>query len=157
MYPNDGIKQKARMQKRPRLLEKGNILKPVLTLRAVHSTNSEVAEKLRVEASYSREMPSECAIPAFVAGSCLSAWGNRSRMRNASRRPASSSPGNSDCSRRQRNGCPAPRQCQATNLRTAGCNVGPHDPSFCRARELLEMGCLKSQRGRPRMARRQIY
>jgi hypothetical protein len=53
LYPNDRVGQKAWMKvHQKRLLDKGKIEKLVEALRSIHSTNPEVAEKIRTEADY---------------------------------------------------------------------------------------------------------
>ena len=52
LYPNEAGKQRAWMKVHQRLLDKGKIEKLVAALRAIPSSNSEVAEKIRTEANY---------------------------------------------------------------------------------------------------------
>lgn len=53
LYPNDEANQKTWIKvHQRRLLDKGKIEKLVGALRAIHSTNPEVAEKIRIEADY---------------------------------------------------------------------------------------------------------
>lgn len=53
LYPNDPAAQKAWMKvHQKRLLDKGKIEKLVLALRSVESTNSDLLEKIRIEANY---------------------------------------------------------------------------------------------------------
>jgi hypothetical protein len=52
LHSNDAGKQKAWMKRHQRMLDKGEIEKLVLTLRAIDVTNPEVIEKIRIEAGY---------------------------------------------------------------------------------------------------------
>jgi hypothetical protein len=53
LYPHEDIKQKAWMKvHQKRLLDKGKIEKLVGALRAIHTTNSQMAEQIRTEADY---------------------------------------------------------------------------------------------------------
>jgi hypothetical protein len=52
LYPNDEAKRRAWMKVHQRLLDKGKIEKLVGALRAIQSSDSEVAEKVRTEADY---------------------------------------------------------------------------------------------------------
>jgi hypothetical protein len=65
LYPNDTMQQKAWMKKHQRLLDKGKIEKLVLTLRAIPSSNSEVAEKLRIETNYFERNAERMRYPKF--------------------------------------------------------------------------------------------
>jgi hypothetical protein len=65
LHPNDAVKQKAWMKKHQRLLDKGKIEKLVLTLRAMKSTNPEVAEKLRIETNYFERNAERMRYPKF--------------------------------------------------------------------------------------------
>src|SRR5262249_7413974 len=52
-YPNDEVGQKAWIKvHQKRLLDKGKIEKLVVAIRSIHSTNPEVADKIRIEAEY---------------------------------------------------------------------------------------------------------
>ena len=73
LYPNDTMQQKAWMKKHQRLLDKGKIEKLVLTLRAIPSSNSEVAEKLRIETNYFERNAERMRYPSFAASTCSSA------------------------------------------------------------------------------------
>jgi hypothetical protein len=46
------MKQKAWMKEHQRVLDRGKIVRLALTLRAIDSANSEVVERLRIEANY---------------------------------------------------------------------------------------------------------
>jgi hypothetical protein len=53
LYPNNAVSQKAWIQAHQKgLLDKGKIEKLVLAIRSIHSTNPEVADKIRTEADY---------------------------------------------------------------------------------------------------------
>jgi hypothetical protein len=53
LYPNDPFGQQAWMKvHQKRLLDTGKIEKLVLSLRSARSTNTEVLEKIRIEADY---------------------------------------------------------------------------------------------------------
>lgn len=53
LYPNDEAGREAWMKlHQKRLLDKGKIEKLVAAIRSIHSTNSEVADKIRIEADY---------------------------------------------------------------------------------------------------------
>ena len=65
LYPNDTMQQKAWMKKHQRLLDKRKIEKLVLTLRAIPSSNSEVAEKLRIETNYFERNAERMRYPKF--------------------------------------------------------------------------------------------
>ncbi len=53
LYPNDEARQKAWIKgHQKRLLDKGKIEKLVVAIRSIHSTNPEVADKIRIEADY---------------------------------------------------------------------------------------------------------
>jgi hypothetical protein len=66
LYPNDEEKQKGWMKlHQKRLLDKGKIEKLVGTLRAIKSSNAEVAEKLRTEADYFARNAERMRYPQF--------------------------------------------------------------------------------------------
>jgi hypothetical protein len=66
LYPNDEGKQRAWMKaQQKRLLDKGKIEKLVDVLRAIKSSNSEVAEKLRTEADYFQRNAERMRYPQF--------------------------------------------------------------------------------------------
>ncbi len=66
LYPYDELKQKAWMKvHQKRLLDKGKIEKLVGTLRAIVSTNPEVAEKIRIEADYFARNADRMRYPKF--------------------------------------------------------------------------------------------
>jgi hypothetical protein len=66
LYPNDEGKQRAWMQvQQKRLLDKGKIEKLVGMLRALKSSNSEVAEKIRTEADYFERNAERMRYPKF--------------------------------------------------------------------------------------------
>ena len=67
------MQQKAWMKKHQRLLDKRKIEKLVLTLRAIPSSNSEVAEKLRIETNYFERNAERMRYPSFAASTCSSA------------------------------------------------------------------------------------
>jgi hypothetical protein len=66
LYPNHEANQKAwiKVQQR-RLLDKGKIEKLVGALRAIHSSNPEVAEKIRIEADYFENNAQRMRYPKF--------------------------------------------------------------------------------------------
>src|ERR1017187_2097203 len=66
LYPNDQGKQKAWMKAhQKRLLDKGKIEKLVGVLRAIPSNNSEVVQKLRIEAEYFERNAERMRYPRF--------------------------------------------------------------------------------------------
>jgi hypothetical protein len=66
LYPNDEGKQRAWMKApQKRLLDKGKIEKLVALLRAIKSSNSQVAEKLRTEADYFARNAERMRYPQF--------------------------------------------------------------------------------------------
>jgi hypothetical protein len=66
LHPNDAGKQKAWMKvHQKRLLDKGKIEKLVGVLRTLRSSNSEVAEKLRIEADYFERNAERMRYPEF--------------------------------------------------------------------------------------------
>jgi len=66
LYPNDEGKQRAWMKAhQKRLLDKGKIEKLVGVLRAIKSSNSEVAEKIRTEADYFERNAERMRYPQF--------------------------------------------------------------------------------------------
>lgn len=66
LHPNDEVKQRAwiRFHQR-RLLDKGKIEKLVTALRSIHSSNSEVADKIRIEADYFEKNAERMRYPKF--------------------------------------------------------------------------------------------
>jgi hypothetical protein len=66
LHPNDSVNQKAWMKvHQKRLLDKGKIEKLVLSLRSTESTNTEVLEKLRLEADYFERNAERMRYPKF--------------------------------------------------------------------------------------------
>jgi len=66
LYPNDAVSQKAWMKiHQKRLLDKGKIKRLVAALRALHSDNPEVAEKIRTEADYFETNTERMRYPKF--------------------------------------------------------------------------------------------
>jgi len=66
LYPHEESKQKAWMKvHQKRLLDKGKIEKLVGALRAIHTTNSQMAEKLRTEAEYFERNAERMRYPKF--------------------------------------------------------------------------------------------
>ena len=66
LHPNDETGQKAWMKlHQKRLLDKGKIEKLVAALRSLHSANSEVAEKTRLEADYFDRNADHMRYPQF--------------------------------------------------------------------------------------------
>ena len=66
LYPNNEAGQKAWMKlHQKRLLDKGKIEKLVATIRSIHSTNPEVADKIRVEADYFERNADRMRYPKF--------------------------------------------------------------------------------------------
>jgi hypothetical protein len=93
LYPNDLVKQKAWMKKhQKRLLDKGKIEKPVLTLRSIDSTNPEVVEKLRIEANYFERNAERMRYPKFRRQHLYVGSGVIEAGARPSSAPASSSP-----------------------------------------------------------------
>ena len=84
LYPNDQGKQRAWMKAyQKRLLDKGKIEKLVGVLRAIKSSNSEVAEKIRTEADYFERNAERCATPSSAANTSL--WARASSKPDAKR------------------------------------------------------------------------
>ena len=68
LHPNDEAKQKAWMRMhQKRLLDKGKIDKLVAAMASLHSTNPEVAEKIRLEADYFQLNADRMRYPEFRA------------------------------------------------------------------------------------------
>jgi hypothetical protein len=66
LYPNNEAGQKAWMKlHQKRLLDKGKIQKLVAAIRSIHSTNSEVADKIRIEADYFNRNADRMRYPKF--------------------------------------------------------------------------------------------
>jgi len=66
LYPNDEAGQRAWIKvHQKRLLDKGKIDKLVAALRSIHSTNSEVADKIRTEADYFARNAERMRYPKF--------------------------------------------------------------------------------------------
>ena len=66
LHPNDQVQQKAWMKlHQQRLLDKGKIARLVAALRAIHTANPEVAEKLRTEADYFEKNAERMRYPQF--------------------------------------------------------------------------------------------
>jgi hypothetical protein len=66
LYPNDGLAQKVWIKTHQRrLLDKGKIEKLVGALRAIRTTNPEVAEKIRTEADYFERNAERMRYPKF--------------------------------------------------------------------------------------------
>jgi hypothetical protein len=66
LYPNDEASQKAWIKAhQKRLLDKGKIEKLVLAIRSIHSTNPEVADKIRTEADYFETNAERMRYPKF--------------------------------------------------------------------------------------------
>jgi hypothetical protein len=66
LYPNDGVTQKAWIQAhQKRLLDKGKIEKLVFAIRSIHSSNPEVADKIRSEADYFETNAERMRYPQF--------------------------------------------------------------------------------------------
>lgn len=66
LYPNDEVRQKAWMKvHQRRLLDKGKIEKLVRALRSTVSTNSEVTEKIHIEAEYFEKNAERMRYPKF--------------------------------------------------------------------------------------------
>jgi len=66
LFPNDEGSQKAWIKAhQKRLLDKGKIEKLVVAIRSIHSTNPEVAEKIRIEADYFETNAERIRYPKF--------------------------------------------------------------------------------------------
>ncbi len=66
LHPNDLARQKAWIKvHQKRLLDKGKIEKLVLSLRSIESTNTEVLEKIRIEADYFERNAERMRYPKF--------------------------------------------------------------------------------------------
>jgi hypothetical protein len=66
LYPNEEANQKAWMKvHQKRLLDKGKIEKLVAVLRSIHSTNPDVAEKIRTESDYFERNAERMRYPKF--------------------------------------------------------------------------------------------
>jgi len=66
LYPNDEASQRAWIKAhQKRLLDKGKIEKLVLAIRSIHSTNPEVADKIRTEADYFERNAERMRYPKF--------------------------------------------------------------------------------------------
>jgi Uncharacterised protein family (UPF0236) len=66
LYPHDEVNQKAWIKvHQRRMLDKGKIEKLVGALRAIHTTNPEVAEKIRIEADYFENNAERMRYPKF--------------------------------------------------------------------------------------------
>ena len=66
LYPNNEAGQKAWMKlHQKRLLDKGKIEKLVAAIRSIHSTNSEVIDKIRIEADYFDRNAARMRYPKF--------------------------------------------------------------------------------------------
>jgi len=66
LYPNDDVHQKAWMKiHQKRLLDKGEIEKLVDALRSIHTTNAQVAGKIRTEADYFERNAERMRYPKF--------------------------------------------------------------------------------------------
>jgi hypothetical protein len=66
LHPNDEVSQKAWIRvHQKRLLDKGKIEKLVAAIRSIHSTNPEVAEKIRTEADYFETNTERMRYPQF--------------------------------------------------------------------------------------------
>jgi len=66
LHPNNEAGQKAWMKlHQKRLLDKGKIEKLVAAIRSIHSTNSEVADKIRIEADYFDRNADRMRYPKF--------------------------------------------------------------------------------------------
>ncbi len=92
LHPNDEAKQKAWMKvHQTRLLDKGKIEKLVAAIASLHSTNLEVAEKIRLEADYFSRNAERMRYPKFraqhlfvgsgvIEAGCKSVIGSRLKM-----------------------------------------------------------------------------
>ena len=87
LHPNDETAQKAWMKvHQRRLLDKGKIEKLVCALRAIDSTNPEVAEKIRIEAEYFERNADAHALPQVPPATPLCRLGSdRSRLQDRDR------------------------------------------------------------------------
>ena len=66
LHPNDPAQQKAWMKiHQKRLLDKGKIEKLVLALRSIHSTNTDLLEKIRTEGDYFQRNAERMRFPKF--------------------------------------------------------------------------------------------
>ena len=66
LHPNEEVKQKTWMKiHQKRLLDKGKIEKLVAALRAIHTTNPQIAEKIRTEADYFERNAERMRYPQF--------------------------------------------------------------------------------------------
>jgi len=66
LYPNDEVGQKGWIKvQQKRWLDKGKIEKLVAAIRSIHSTNPEVAEKIRTEAAYFKTNTERMRYPKF--------------------------------------------------------------------------------------------
>lgn len=66
LHPNDEMNQKAWIiTHQRRLLDKGKIEKLVAALRSIHSTNPEIADKIRIEADYFERNAERMRYPKF--------------------------------------------------------------------------------------------
>jgi len=66
LYPNDTVSQKAWIKThQKRLLDKGKIEKPVLSLRSTESANADVPDKIRTEADYFERNAERMRYPKF--------------------------------------------------------------------------------------------
>jgi hypothetical protein len=65
LHPNDEASQKAWIRVHQKLLDKGKIEKLVLAIRSIHSTNPEVADKIRTEADYFETNAERMRYPKF--------------------------------------------------------------------------------------------
>jgi hypothetical protein len=65
LHPNNEASQKAWIRVHQKLLDKGKIEKLVLAIRSIHSTNPEVADKIRTEADYFETNAERMRYPEF--------------------------------------------------------------------------------------------
>jgi hypothetical protein len=65
LYPNDAVNQQAWMKAHQRQLDKGKIEKLVLALRSIESANTDVLEKIRIEADYFERNAERMRYPKF--------------------------------------------------------------------------------------------
>lgn len=65
LYPNDEFQQKRWIRVQQNRLDKGKIEKLVLELRSIHTTNPDVAEKLRTETEYFQTNAGRMRYPKF--------------------------------------------------------------------------------------------
>jgi hypothetical protein len=71
LYPNDTVSQKAWITiHQKRLLDKGKLEKLVLSLRSTESTNADVLDKIRTEATTSSDMPNVCVTRSSAVSTC---------------------------------------------------------------------------------------